>query len=93
MNKRGEWMRMMVFFDLPTTTKLHKHDACKFRNNLLKDGYDMMQWSVYSRLCHSLEVARRHQKYLKSIVPQEGSVRLMISQKNNLQKWISSWEI
>lgn len=78
MNKRGEWMRILVFFDLPTLTKKNRHDATKFRNDLLKDGYDMLQWSVYSRLCHSLEVAERHKKDLEKMVPKEGQVRVML---------------
>ncbi len=78
MNKRGEWMRILVFFDLPTLSTKNRHDAAKFRIDLLKDGYDMLQWSVYSRLCHSLEVAERHKNFLEAIVPNEGQVRVMI---------------
>ena len=71
-------MRIIVFFDLPTTSPQYRHAATKFRNDLLKNGYDMMQWSVYSRLCHSLEVAERHKKELEKIVPSEGQVRVML---------------
>jgi CRISPR-associated protein Cas2 len=48
-------MRMIVFFDLPTVTKEEKHNAARFRSFLQKDGYYMMQWSVYSRLCNGLD--------------------------------------
>lgn len=36
------FMRMIVFFDLPTLTKQDRKQASKFRNALLKDGYYMM---------------------------------------------------
>lgn len=71
-------MRIMIFFDLPTTTVENRRDATKFRNSLLKDGYDMLQWSVYARLCHSLEVAQRHKKNLQSCLPPKGQIRSML---------------
>ena len=71
-------MRIMIFFDLPTTTAQNRRDATKFRNTLLKDGYDMLQWSVYARLCHSLEVAQRHKKNLQGCLPPKGQIRSLI---------------
>ena len=40
-------MRMIVFFDLPTLTKTDRRNASRLRNFLLKDGYTMLQLSVY----------------------------------------------
>ncbi len=57
---------------------MQRQVASKFRNILLKQGYDRLQWSVYARLCHSLEVAERHKRNLKSLVPREGEVRAML---------------
>lgn len=44
-------MRMIVFFDLPVQTKTERRYATTFRNFLLKDGYHMLQFSVYARVC------------------------------------------
>lgn len=45
-------MWLFVFFDLPTETKKDRKNASGFRNQLLKDGFSMMQYSVYIRaLC------------------------------------------
>ena len=41
-------MRMIVFFDLPVQTKTERRYATTFRNFLLKDGYHMLQFSVYA---------------------------------------------
>ena len=78
MSNTGErFMRIMVFFDLPTTTKSDRKNATKFRNELLKDGYYMMQWSVYSRICKGIAQVEKHTQRLKCLIPPIGSVRLM----------------
>jgi CRISPR-associated protein Cas2 len=69
---------MLVFFDLPVVTAKERKAATKFRNFLLKDGYHMMQWSVYSRLCNGMDAVTMHQQRLKQNLPEKGSVRLLI---------------
>ena len=46
-------MWLFVFFDLPTTTKTERRHAAQFRKALEKDGFSMMQYSVYVRHCSS----------------------------------------
>lgn len=70
-------MRMIVLFDLPVTTKAQRKSATKFRNFLLKDGYYMMQFSVYTRVCNGLDNIEKHSKRLNSMLPPYGSVRLL----------------
>ncbi len=72
------FMRILVFFDLPTLTKKNRKEATKFRNSLIKDGYIMLQWSVYSRLCKGLDVIEKHQKRLQNMMPTEGSIRTLV---------------
>lgn len=43
-------MRLMVFFDLPVDTAKQRKDYRLFRKWLLKDGYLMLQESVYAKL-------------------------------------------
>ena len=43
-------MRIMVFFDLPTITPANRKDYANFRKYLIKNGFIMMQESVYSKL-------------------------------------------
>ena len=69
---------MLVFFDLPVVTAADRKTAAKFRKFLLKDGYHMIQWSVYSRLCNGTDAVATHQQRLKLNVPQKGSVRLLV---------------
>ncbi len=71
------YMRIIVFFDLPTLTKTDRKNASRFRNFLVKDGYIMLQLSVYSRICKGQDDVEKHAKRLKSLIPKEGSVRLL----------------
>lgn len=72
-----KFMRMIVFFDLPTLTKSDRRNASRFRNFLIKDGYTMLQLSVYSRICKGQDDVDKHAKRLKSLISKEGSVRLL----------------
>lgn len=70
-------MWLFVFFDLPVTTKTERRTATTFRNKLLKDGFTMMQFSVYIRHCASRESANVHIKRVKSFVPAKGHVSIL----------------
>ncbi|MCF8236256.1 MAG: CRISPR-associated endonuclease Cas2 [Bacteroidales bacterium] len=65
---------VFVFFDLPTETKKHRKHAAGFRKNLQKDGFSMMQFSIYTRHCNSRENADVHIRRVKNFLPPEGEV-------------------
>ena len=70
-------MWLFVFFDLPTHTKKDKRNAAKFRKYLLKDGYSMLQYSIYTRHCASSESADVHTKRIKINIPAFGHINLL----------------
>lgn len=70
-------MRMLVFFDLPVKEKAAQKAATKFRNFLLKDGYQMLQYSVYTRVCNGYDTVQTHERRLRANLPPNGSVRLL----------------
>lgn len=70
-------MRMLVFFDLPTGTKKEKKAACQFRTFLLMDGFEMVQWSVYMRVCKGEKSVAKHTLRIKTQVPEKGHVRIL----------------
>ena len=72
---RAVWIFTM--FDLPTATKKARKDYTYFRKNLLKDGFSMLQYSVYVRHCASEENAEVHNKRIKKKLPPDGEVRLI----------------
>ena len=71
-------MRMMVFFDLPVKTKAERSIATKFRTFLLKDGYHMIQYSLYARVCNGTDSVAMHERRLRAQLPNNGSVRLLV---------------
>lgn len=71
-------MRMLVFFDLPVKTKTEQKKATQFRNFLLKDGYYMIQFSVYGRICNGYDSVNTHKARLSAHLPDNGSVRLLV---------------
>lgn len=70
-------MWIFVFFDLPVTTKKEMKAASLFRKNLEKDGFAMMQFSVYIRHCASRESMEVHIKRIKSMLPESGKVSIL----------------
>lgn len=70
-------MWLFVFFDLPVTTKQEQKIASDFRKNLLKDGFTMMQFSVYIRHCASHESLAVHKRRIKSMMPSSGKISML----------------
>ena len=70
-------MWVFVFFDLPTYTSLERNAASGFRQSLLKDGFSMFQYSIYTRHCASAENAAVHVRRVKNMLPEEGEVVIM----------------
>lgn len=70
-------MRLMVFFDLPVTTRDAKRAYTQFRHFLLNDGYDMLQWSVYARVVNGADAVQTHLQRLNMHLPPAGSVRVL----------------
>ena len=56
----AKFMRIIVFFDLPVTTAAKRKAANQFRQFLLKDGYQMLQLSVYSRIVKGRDSLQKH---------------------------------
>lgn len=70
-------MWVLVFFDLPTETKKDRKIYAKFRKDIMADGFNMFQFSIYLRHCASKENADVHIKKVKKILPEKGHVGIM----------------
>jgi CRISPR-associated protein Cas2 len=68
---------VLVLFDLPTETKKDRKIYAKFRKDILKDGFQMFQFSIYLRHCSSRENADVHVKRVKRILPEKGHVGIL----------------
>lgn len=70
-------MRLLCMFDLPVESGEEKRAYRNFRRDLIKEGFVMMQYSVYVRVCPSREYANRLEKRIQKFIPEEGNVRLL----------------
>jgi CRISPR-associated protein Cas2 len=70
-------MWVLVFFDLPTETKIDRKNYTKFRKYIMDDGFQMFQFSMYIRHCSSRENSEVHIKRVKTILPAKGHVGIM----------------
>ena len=68
---------LFVFFDLPVGTKAERRAAARFRHFLKDDGYMMLQYSVYARVCRGDDAAEKHVARLCKQLPSSGSIRAL----------------
>ena len=75
-------MRIVVFFDLPTITEGDRREYRRFRKLLIKNGFVMMQESVYTRMVLNQTVQKSVIEVLKRNKPADGLVQaLTITEK------------
>ena len=70
-------MWMMVMFDLPTDTAEERKAATKFRNFLLDEGFQMVQFSVYVQFTGTFENSQKFVRAVKQNNPQYGDVNIL----------------
>ncbi len=76
------FMRMMVFFDLPTLTLEDKRNYRNFRKVLIKNGFIMLQESVYCKMMTSPSVEKSMKNLIHTNKPPKGLVQtLTITEK------------
>lgn len=73
-----EFMRLVVFFDLPMNTKNEIRIYNHFRKFLIKSGYLMMQYSVYCKIFPNRDSSIKHIQILRKNVPKNGQIRIML---------------
>lgn len=78
LEKRIRYMWLFCFFDLPVQNKAQRKAATQFRNHLLQDGFIMIQFSVYARLCRGEDGHCKHRERIKKRLPSTGSIRCLL---------------
>jgi CRISPR-associated protein Cas2 len=71
------FMRLLVFFDLPVKSKNERKIYTQFRKSLIADGFFMVQYSVYCRICNGYDSVVAHEKIVEKVIPAKGSVRTL----------------
>ena len=71
-------MRLILFFDLPMVSQKEKKIYSDFRKYLIKNGYIMIQFSVYCKIFNNRDAAVNHINTLYKNIPSKGYIRLML---------------
>lgn len=80
-----KYMRLILFFDLPTREDYERKDYQSFRKTLIKNGYVMLQFSVYVKATNSFSKVKREMQKIKKDLPRAGNIRMIaITEKQYL---------
>ena len=79
-------MRVMVFFDLPTETTEDRRYYRTFRKGLIKNGFFMMQESVYCRMVLNQSIERGTIEAIRKIKPPKGLVQILTVTEKQFSK-------
>lgn len=84
-------MWVLTLFDLPVDSKKARRAYADFRKFLLRDGFQMLQFSVYARHCASDENAQVHIVRVERNVPEEGEVRIVVLTDKQFERMRVFW--
>jgi CRISPR-associated protein Cas2 len=75
-------MRLMIMFDLPVETAQQRKQYRQFRKALINEGFLMVQYSVYVRVCVTKSAAVLMENRIKTYLPDNGTIQtLMLTEK------------
>ena len=75
-------MRVLLFFDLPVETEMQRRNYREFHKHLIKDGFIMLQNSVYAKMALNPSAARMVRDRVDRFKPPAGIVQLLIITEN-----------
>jgi CRISPR-associated protein Cas2 len=84
-------MWILVMFDLPVKTPVARQSYAEFRRMLKRDGFSMLQYSVYGRHCPSDENAQVHMAQVEAHLPLEGRVRILSVTEKQFERMRCFW--
>lgn len=71
------FMRVIVFFDLPTATSAERRAYAQFRKKLVQNGFFMMQESVYCKLALNATSASSIMDTVRAAKPGKGLIQML----------------
>lgn len=71
------FVRIIIFFDLPVLTAENRRNYNRFRKFLIKNGFMMMQESVYCRMSLNQNMANSIISNVRANKPPEGLVQIL----------------
>lgn len=80
------FMRIILYFDLPTLTTKNQKDYRLFIKHLKKGGFYMLQESVYVKMVTNYEKAKNMIGKVKEFLPSEGNVMILVITEKQFSK-------
>lgn len=65
-------------FDLPSVEDKEKREYQKFHKELIRNGYFMIQYSVYCKVIHFKSKIDSEELKIKKVLPNDGNVRMLV---------------
>lgn len=65
-------------FDLPSIEDKEKKEYQKFHKELIRNGYFMIQFSVYCKVIHFKSKMESEEEKIKKFLPSDGNVRFLV---------------
>ena len=84
-------MWVIVMFNLPVDTKKARKAYALFRKESFRDGFTMLQFSVYARCCPSEENATVHTVPVERMLPDNGEVRVLLLTDKQFERMRIFW--
>ena len=84
------FMRMLIFFDLPTETSSDRRNYRLFRKMLIRNGFLMMQESVYCKLLLNTSAEKTAAEVIRKKKTPKGIVQMLTITEKQFAKmeWI-----
>ncbi|MCT1176477.1 CRISPR-associated endonuclease Cas2 [Pediococcus pentosaceus] len=70
-------MRLMIMFNLPVETAKQRKQYRQFRKSLINEGFLMIQYSVYVRVCVTKKSATLMENRIKTFLPENGTIQAL----------------
>lgn len=71
------FMRVIVMFDLPTDTAFERKNYRNFRKFLIKNGFMMMQESVYVKICLNMHAVEKVKQNIVKNKTKKGIIQVL----------------
>lgn len=65
-------------FDLPSSESQERKEYQKFHKEIIRNGYIMVQYSVYSKAINFKSKIEAEIKNIKKFIPSDGNIRIIV---------------
>lgn len=82
------YMRLLLMFDMPTSSPTDRRNYRDFRKFLISEGFIMHQFSVYTKILLNATAAQAMVKRLEKKAPKTGYVTVLVVTEKQFSKMI-----